>query len=414
VSDPINSRSAAQAADRADPIAQFRERFSLPTKVIYLDGNSLGALPKHVPAAVADSVQRQWGTDLIGSWNANGWWTLPERLGDRIGSLVGAAPGQVICGDSTSIQLFQALTALSRLRPDRKVLITDGDNFPTDQYIAESVANLLGLTLVRTSPAQLAGVLDDQTAVVSFSAVDYRTGELWDAPAITAAVHDAGALMMWDLCHVVGAVPFELDSVGADAAVGCSYKYLNGGPGAPAWLYLPTRNQAADLPLTGWHGHAHPFALASEYAPADGIARARIGTPPVLGMLALDAALDVWDGIDIADVRSKSLALTDLVIAFADRHLTAFDVEVATPREHARRGSQVALRMPHAYEVTQALISRGVVGDFRAPDLVRLGFAALYLTFTDIWDAMEQLRDVLASVAYNDPAYARSAGAAVT
>jgi kynureninase len=414
VSDPINSRSAAEAADRADPIAHLRERFSLPAQVIYLDGNSLGALPTHVPAAVADAVQRQWGTDLIGSWNANGWWTLPERLGDRIGSLVGAAPGQVICGDSTSIQLFQALTALSRLQPDRKVLITDGGNFPTDQYIAESVAKLLGLTLVRTSPAQLAGVLDDQTAVVSFSAVDYRTGELWDAPRITAAVHDAGALMMWDLCHVIGAVPFALDSVGADAAVGCSYKYLNGGPGAPAWLYLPTRNQAADLPLTGWHGHADPFALAPVYAPADGIARARIGTPSVLGMLALDAALDLWDGIDIAEVRAKSMALTDLVISFADRHLTAFDVEVVTPREHVRRGSQVALRMPHAYEVTQALISRGVVGDFRAPDLLRLGFAALYLTFTDVWDAMEQLRDVLASAAYDDPVHARCAGSTVT
>jgi kynureninase len=267
---------------------------------------------------------------------------------------------------------------------------------------------------VRTSPAQLAGVLDDQTAVVSFSAVDYRTGELWDAPRITAAVHDAGALMMWDLCHVIGAVPFALDSVGADAAVGCSYKYLNGGPGAPAWLYLPTRNQAADLPLTGWHGHADPFALAPVYAPADGIARARIGTPSVLGMLALDAALDLWDGIDIAEVRAKSMALTDLVISFADRHLTAFDVEVVTPREHVRRGSQVALRMPHAYEVTQALISRGVVGDFRAPDLLRLGFAALYLTFTDVWDAMEQLRDVLASAAYDDPVHARGAGSTVT
>ncbi len=382
--------------------------------MIYLDGNSLGALPRHVPAAVADAVERQWGNDLISSWNGNGWWTLPTRTGDRIGALVGAAPGRVICGDSTSVQLFQALTALARMRADRTVLVTDGDNFPTDQYIAESVANLLGLTLVRTSPARLSDVLDDHTAVVSFSAVDYRTGELWDARSVTSAVHDAGALMMWDLCHVAGAVPFALDAVGADAAVGCSYKYLNGGPGAPAWLYLPARNQAAVLPLTGWHGHADPFGLAPEYVPAQGIARARIGTPPVLGMLALDAALDIWDEFDIADVRAKSLALTDLAIAYADSHLSAFDIEVVTPREHARRGSQVALRMPHAYEVTQAMISRGVVGDFRAPDLLRLGFAALYVTFTEVWDAMEQLREVLATAAFDDLAYIRSPGAAVT
>jgi kynureninase len=268
--------------------------------------------------------------------------------------------------------------------------------------------------LVRTSPSALAEVLSDDTAVVSFSAVDYRSGELWDAAAITSAVHDAGALMLWDLCHVVGAVPFALDAVGADAAVGCSYKYLNGGPGAPAWLYLPLRNQDVELPLTGWHGHADPFALEPSYLPADGIARGRIGTPPVLGMLALDAALDVWDGVAIEHVRTKSLALTDLVIDFADTHLTEFGVDVVTPLDHASRGSQVALRMPHAYGVTQALIARGVVGDFRAPDILRLGFAALYLTFTEVWDAMQALREVLATSAYDDPAYARSASAPVT
>jgi kynureninase len=335
-------------------------------------------------------------------------------VGDRIGALIGAAPGQVVCGDSTSIQLFQALTALARLNPGRGTIITDGGNFPTDQYLAESVARILGLRLVRTSPADLQTVLDDDTAVVSLSAVDYRTGERWDAPAITAAVHDAGALMLWDLCHAVGALPLDVDGLGADAAVGCSYKYLNGGPGAPAWLYLPTRLQAtADLPLTGWHGHADPFGLEPHYAPADGITRGRIGTPAVLGMLALEAALDVWDGVGLAAVRAKSLALTDLVIGYAERHLAGFGVEPVTPREHERRGSQVALRMPHAYEVTQALIARGVVGDFRAPDLLRLGFAPLYLSFAEVWGAMELLGDVLASAAYRDPAYARG-GAAVT
>ena len=408
------SREAAVDADDRDPIGAVRSRFTMTADVIYLDGNSLGALPVNVAAVMSDAVERQWGSDLIRSWNSNHWWTLPSRLGDRIGALVGAASGQVMCGDSTSIQLFQALTALARLAPGRRTLITDGGNFPTDQYIAESVARLLDLHLVRTSPDRLTDVLDSDTAVVSLSAVDYRTGELWDVAPITAAVHAAGARMMWDLCHVVGAVPFALDDLGADAAVGCSYKYLNGGPGAPAWLYLPTQNQDAALPLTGWHGHADPFGLAAEYVPALGIARGRIGTPSILAMLALDAALDVWDDVDIAAVRTKSLALTDMVIAFADAHLGEYGVEVVTPREPHRRGSQVALRMPHAYEVTQALIARGVIGDFRAPDLLRLGLAALYLRHADVWDAMVILQNVLTTGAFTDPEFERSAAVAVT
>jgi kynureninase len=406
VSEPITSRSAAEAADAADLLAPLRSRFLLPPGVVYLDGNSLGALPAAVPAAVTDTVSREWGTDLIGSWNGNGWWTLPTRVGDRIGALVGAAPGQVLCGDSTSIQLFQALIALARLRPQRRVLVTDGANFPTDQYLAESVAGLLGLTLVRVSPDEIASVLGPDTALVSFSAVDYRTGELWDASAITAAVHACGAVMMWDLAHVAGALPFALDDIGADAAVGCSYKYLNGGPGAPAWIYLPTRHQQlVDLPLTGWQGHRAPFDLASSYAPAAGVERARIGTPPVLSMRALDAALEVFDDVSMDDLRAKSLALTSLVISRAD----ALGIATATPREPARRGSQVSLRLPHAYEVTQALIAQGVVGDFRAPDLLRLGFAPLYLRFVDVWDAMSTLEAVLDGDAWRDPAFAERA-----
>lgn len=409
--DPITSREAAQAADAADPLSYVRARFTLPEGVIYLDGNSLGALPVGVRDAVADTVERQWGRDLITSWNANGWWTLPARVGDRIGALVGAAPGQVMCGDSTSIQLFQALVALARLNPDRRTIVTDAGNFPTDQYLAESVARLLGLTLVRVSPPELASVLTPDVALVSFSAVDYRTGELWDSRGITDAVHGAGALMLWDLAHAAGAVPFELDAIGADAAVGCSYKYLNGGPGAPAWIYVARRHQAAaELPLTGWQGHAAPFALEPGYAPAGGVEQARIGTPAVLAMRSLDAALDVFDGVAIGDIRAKSLALTQLVIDFADRSLAG--VDVATPREHWRRGSQVALAMDDAYAVTQALIARGVIGDFREPNLLRLGFAAPYLTFTEVWDAMTILGEVLAGGEYRDPRFA--ARAAVT
>ena len=406
------SREAAARADADDPLARLREQFRLPVGVIYLDGNSLGVLPAAVPDVVTDVVEREWGRDLIGSWNDNNWWTLPARVGDRIGALIGAAPGQTMCGDSTTVQLFQALVALARLRPDRRTIVTDGASFPTDQYVAESVARLLGLRLVRVSPADVDSVLDADVACCAFSAVDYRTGELWDAAGITERIHAAGALVSWDLAHAAGAVPFELDAIGADAAVGCSYKYLNGGPGAPAWIYLGARHlnadggDALDLPLTGWQGHAEPFALTQDYTPANGIERARIGTPPVLSMRALDCALDVFDGLDMHAVRAKSLQLTESVIAYADAFLP--QVEIVTPREPSRRGSQVALRLHEgAFEVTQALIARGVVGDFRSPDILRLGFTPLYLRHVDVWDAMEILRDVLETEAWRDPRHAR-------
>ena len=387
-------RDRAEALDRDDAIASVRARFRLPDKVIYLDGNSLGALPANVPAAVDDAVERQWGTDLIGSWNGNGWWTLPGRVGDRIGALVGAAPGQVMCGDSTSVQLFQALVALARLNPRRRTIVTDSGGFPTDQYLAESVARMLDLRLVRVPPDAIDTVLGEDTAVVAIGAVDYRTGERWDAAALTELIHAAGAFALWDLAHCAGVAPFDLDGIGADAAVGCSYKYLNGGPGAPAWIYLPTRHQqAADLPLTGWHGHAAPFELDDSFTPAPGIERARIGTPHVLSMLALESALDVFDEVSIADVRAKSLALTQFVIDYVDRCLP--ELEVVTPRDPERRGGQVSLRHPDAYAITQALIARGVIGDFRAPDLVRFGFVPLYLRFAEVLDALETLRDVV-------------------
>ncbi|WP_091617106.1 kynureninase [Amycolatopsis saalfeldensis] len=405
-------RTAAEALDARDPLAFARGRFSVPEGVVYLDGNSLGALPSGVRAAVLDAVDRQWGQDLIGSWNGNGWWTLPERVGDRIGALVGAAPGQTICGDSTSVQLFQALTAAARLRPDRRVLLTDAANFPTDQYLADAVARLLGLEARRVDPAALE--VGPDVAVVALSAVDYRTGELWDVEEITRKAHAAGAVVVWDLCHAAGALPVDLDGLGADAAVGCTYKYLNGGPGAPAWLYLPRRHQqAADLPLTGWTGRADPFGLAGAYEPAEGVARARIGTPPVLSMVAVEAALDVWDGVDLAAVRAKSLALGDLLITMADG-LREYGLTVVTPRAGARRGSQVSLRHEKAYELGQALITRGVVGDFRAPDLLRLGLAPLYLRYVDVWDAMHALAGILAANEHEAPRYRRDQTAVVT
>ena len=403
---PDPTRAIAEQADRDDPLRAVRDRFVLPDKLIYLDGNSLGAMPTTVQPAIEDALTRQWGSDLIRSWNGNGWWTLPARIGDRIGRLVGAAPGQVMCGDSTSVQVFQALVALARRNGDRHTLITDAGGFPTDQYLAESAARMLGMRLVRADPADVAAALDDDTAVVALGAVDYRTGELWDAEGLTRTIHDAGALVLWDLAHAVGVVPFNLDGIGADAAVGCSYKYLNGGPGAPAWIYIPQATQdIVDLPLTGWNGHTAPFDLDATFTPATGIDRARIGTPYVLSMIALEAALDVFDELSMSDVRAKSLALTELVIEYVGAHLP--DVEVMTPRDPARRGGQVSLRHPRAYEVTQALIARGVIGDFRTPDVIRLGFAPLYLRFADVWDAITGLRDILESGAYDDPRFAR-------
>ncbi|CAN5586251.1 kynureninase [soil metagenome] len=397
----------AAALDAADELAPIVERFTVPNDVIYLDGNSLGALPRHVPAVVADIVTRQWGHDLIRSWNDNDWWHASTRIGDRIGRLIGAAAEQVVAGDSTSANLFKVLVAACRMRPDRTTIVTDPASFSTDTYIAQSVARLLDRRVVYAMPHEvLAGespapsVAD--AAVLAFSHVDYRTGELWDLPAVTAVAHRAGALACWDLSHSAGAVSVDLDVHDVDLAVGCTYKYLNGGPGAPAYLYVAARHQEAfDQPLSGWHGHADPFAMTVDYEPADGIARGRCGTPPMLSMLTLEASLDAFDGVRIEQVRAKSVSLTELFIDAVDQ-LMPDAVEVVTPRDPARRGSQVALRHGHAFKAVTALIARGVIGDFRQPDLMRFGFAAPYLTHRQVVDAAAQLADVLTSGAYDD------------
>lgn len=393
--------------DANDELAEFRGLFSIPPGVVYLDGNSLGALPAGVPSVLTEVVTQEWGQDLITSWNVHDWWGLPARVGDRIGRLIGAAPGQVMCGDSTSVQLFQALVAACRLRPGRSRILTDGGGFPTDQYLADSVAELLGLTVTRLHPSELAAQLSDDVAVVSFSQVDYRTGELFDLGPVTQAVHAAGALMLWDLCHSAGALPVGLDDAEADFAVGCTYKYLNGGPGAPAYIYIADRHlSSARLPLTGWHGHQTPFALNQDYIAAPSIERARIGTPPLLSMAALSAALDVFEDVQLSAIRAKSLALTSYLIDFAQARLAEHGVSVVTPTEPTRRGSQVSLRMPGAYEVCQALIERGVIGDFRAPDMLRLGLTPLYLSFADVHSALITLEDVLVSGSWREPRFA--------
>ncbi|MEW2288582.1 kynureninase [Streptomyces sp. NPDC047841] len=403
----------ASALDAGDPLAAQRERFVLPDGVVYLDGNSLGALPAAVPEALADAVHRQWGEGLIRSWNEHRWWQAPLRVGDTIGRLLGAAPGQTVVGDSTTVHLFNALTAAARLRPARRLLLTDPGHFPTDVYIADSVARLLGLEVLRVAVDDLPRCLAErghEVAVAGYSPVDYRTGELYDMAAVTRAVQGAGAVMLWDLCHAAGALPVRLDELGVDLAVGCGYKFLSGGPGAPAFLYIARRHQDAfDQPLTGWNGHADPFALRGEYAPARGVERARIGTPPILSLLALEAALTAFEGVGMDQVRAKSLSLTGFFMDCADALLDGLGFTVVTPRQPHRRGSQVALRHPEAYPLVSALAARGVIGDMRAPDLLRFGVNSLYVSHHDVLTAVRHLRQAVTLREHLEPRHRQRA-----
>ncbi|MGW1495782.1 kynureninase [Streptomyces sp. NPDC002402] len=388
----------AAALDAADELAGARKLFALD-ETVYLDGNSLGALPAHVPARVADVVSRQWGELRIRSWDESGWWTAPERIGDRIAPLVGAGPGQVVVGDSTSVNVFKAVVGAVRLCGDdsRTDIVVDATTFPTDGYIAESAARMTGKRLVPVAPADLPSALGPSTAVALVNHVDFRTGRLHDLPSLTAAIHEAGALAVWDLCHSAGALPVGLDEHGVDLAVGCTYKYLNGGPGSPAYLYVAERHQAAfDSPLPGWNSHLDPFAMTPGFEAAPGVVRGRVGTPDILSMLALEAALDVWDGVSIDSVRAKSLALTDFFLECVEAYVPEGTIASLTPVEHAARGSQVALRCADAPAVMERLIARGVVGDLRRPDVLRFGFTPLYVGFGEAERAAAVLAEVLA------------------
>lgn len=390
----------AEKLDGADVLAGKRDEFVLDD-VVYLDGNSLGALPAVVPGRVEDVVRRQWGEARIRSWTEGGWWTAPERIGDRIAPLVGAAPGQIVVGDSTSVNVFKALVGAVRLARldgrDRDEIVVDATTFPTDGYIAESAARMTGCALRPAAPAEVPGVLGDRTAAVLLNHVDYRSGRLHDLPALTAAVHAVGAPVVWDLCHSAGALPVGLDEHGVDLAVGCTYKYLNGGPGSPAYLYVRGESQDRfDSPLPGWNSHAEPFGMRSGYEPAAGAVRGRVGTPDILSMLALEAALEVWDGVTVDAVRAKSLALTDFFLECVEAYVPGGRVECVTPRAHAERGSQIALRCADAGDVMERLIGRGVVGDFRRPDVLRFGFTPLYVGFGDVERAARVLAEVLA------------------
>ncbi|MDI3384662.1 kynureninase [Streptomyces sp. B-S-A8] len=386
----------AAELDKADELGKLREQFVLD-EVVYLDGNSLGALPRAVPGRVADVVQREWGRLRIRSWTESGWWTAPERIGDRIAPLVGAAAGQIVVGDSTSVNVFKAVVGVVRLAGGgRDEILVDEATFPTDGYIAESAARMTGCTLRPLAPADMPGAVGPRTAAALVNHVDYRTGRLHDLPGITAAVHEAGALAVWDLCHSAGALPVGLDEHGVDLAVGCTYKFLNGGPGSPAYLYVAERHQAAfDSPLPGWNSHAEPFGMRPGYTPADGALRGRVGTPDILSMLALEESLTVWDGVSVAAVREKSLALTDFFLECVAAYVPAGSVSSITPEVHAERGSQVALRCDGAAIVMDELIARGVVGDFRAPDVLRFGFTPLYVGFAEVERAARVLGEVL-------------------
>ncbi|MEW9549930.1 kynureninase [Nonomuraea sp. NPDC050783] len=395
-------RERCLALDAADPLGAFRAEFVLPKGVVYLVGNSLGALPRRAAERVRQAVEDEWGGQLVGGWNHAGWYEQPLALGDRLAPLIGAGPGQVVVGNTTSIAIYQAVAAALRLRPGRRVIVSDVRNFPTDHYVVQGLARLLGGD--GTGAYEIRDAAEgrfDDAAVVLLSEVDYRTGARHDVPAVTARAHEAGALMVWDLCHSVGAMPVDVSA--ADFAVGCTYKYLNAGPGAPAFLYVNPRHHAtAENVLQGWHGHAAPFAFEADYRPAEGIRRFAISTPHVLSFAALDAALEMWERVPMDQVRAKSMALTSL---FLD--LVGDLLEPASPADPEARGSQVSLRHPDGYPVMRALIDRGVHGDFRAPDILRFGFAPLYIRYVDVWDAAATLREVLDKELWRDERYTR-------
>ena len=397
------TRDHALALDRADPLAHARYRFALPQGVNYLDGNSLGPLPKGVAARVAQAVAQEWGEGLIRSWNAAGWYESPGRIGAKLAPLIGAAPHQVIVTDTISVNLFKLLVAAARLRPDRKIILAERGNFPSDNHIVESVARMLGLTPRFVPASEIAAAIDPDTAVVELSHVNYRSAEIQDMATITRAAHEKGALIVWDLAHSTGAVELQLDRDGADFAVGCGYKFLNGGPGAPAHLYVAERHLSAlDQPLTGWFAHAAPFAFADDFKRADGIRAMLCSTPQMLSMVAFEAALDVFDGIAMRDVQEKGRALGDLMIRLSDERLVPLGVGIASLRDAARRGNHVSLTHPEGYRIMQTLIARGIVGDFRAPDVMRFGFGPLYVRHVDVFDAVAALEDILQTGAWRE------------
>ncbi|MHA4969627.1 kynureninase [Pseudomonas extremorientalis] len=409
----MTTRSHCLALDEQDPLAPLRRQFALPEGVIYLDGNSLGARPVTALARAQAVIAEEWGNGLIRSWNSAGWADLSQRLGNRLAPLIGAGDGEVVITDTTSINLFKvlsaALTVQRQRQPHRKVIVSEASNFPTDLYIAEGLAELLqqgyALRLVN-SPDELPQAIDQDVAVVMLTHVNYKTGYMYDMQALTALSHECGALSIWDLAHSAGAVPIDLHQAGADYAIGCTYKYLNGGPGSQAFVWVnPALVDVVRQPLSGWFGHTRQFAMESNYAPSAGIARYLCGTQPITSLAMVECGLEIFAQTDMASLRSKSLALTDLFIALVEARCAAHELVLITPREHARRGSHVSFEHPEGYAVIQALIARGVIGDYREPRIMRFGFTPLYTSFTEVFDAVEILGEILDNRTWDQPQF---------
>jgi kynureninase len=386
--------------------AATRAQFHLPAGLIYLDGNSLGPLPRAAVARVAKTVQDEWGDMLITGWNRAGWMDKPMSVGNRIARLIGAEPNSVAMGDTLSIKVYQALASALEMNAPRKVILSDSGNFPSDLYMAQGLCRTLGegYALKIVAPEEVMDAIDDTVAVTLITEVDYRTGRKHDMAAITKRAHEKGALTIWDLAHSAGAFPVELARAGADFACGCTYKYLNSGPGGPAFIYVAPRHQDRARPaLAGWQGHDAPFAFDLDYRPATGVERMRVGTPPILQLAALEASLDIWDSVDMAALRARSLALTDQFIAGVEAACPT--LSLSTPRDHAKRGSQVSFRHPEGYAIMQALISKGVIGDFRAPDIIRFGFTPLYTTHDEVAQAVAILAEIMAKSLWDTPEF---------
>ncbi|TAL92049.1 MAG: kynureninase [Paraburkholderia sp.] len=410
----MNTREEAVALDSADPLAALRNAFALPAATIYLDGNSLGVAPAAAAQRAQTVIAAEWGEGLIRSWNSAGWFALPRRLGNKLAPLIGAEENEVVVTDTISVNLFKLLSAALRLQdsrdPKRRVIVSERSNFPTDLYIAQGLIDQLDrgyeLRLI-DDPSELPAALGDDTAVVMITHVNYRTGYMHDMPALTKLIHEAGALALWDLAHSAGAVPVDLNGANADYAVGCTYKYLNGGPGSPAFVWVAARHQNAfSQPLSGWWGHRAPFEMNPTYQPDDGVGRFLCGTQPMVSMALVESGLDVFLQTDMQAIRKKSLALTDLFIELVESRCREFPLTLVTPREHAQRGSHASFEHPDGYEVMQALIARGVIGDYREPHVLRFGFTPLYTRYVDVWDAVETLRDVLANETWRAPEFA--------
>jgi kynureninase len=395
----------ARELDTADPLAFARERFRVPEAVIYLDGNSLGALPAAAPDALAKTAERQWGEDLIASWNKHGWIDWPTRIAARLAPIVGAKPSELLIADSTSVCLFKLLAAAVRARPGRKTILTQKRNFPTDLYVVQGLADMLGLRVKAVEPDEIVGAIDADTAVVTITHVDYRSATFYDMPAINQAAQEAGALVVWDLSHSAGAIELDLHGAGSELAIGCGYKYLNGGPGAPAFLYVAEHMQVQlQSPLQGWMGHAEPFAFVDDYRPAEGMLKFLTGTPSILALAALQAGLETFDGIAMRDLAAKSRSLSELFVSEVEARC-GDQVRLASPRDPLQRGSHVVFAHPEGYAIMQALIGRGLIGDFRAPDLMRFGFAPLYNTHSEMVRAAEILADILATGEWDQPRF---------